>query len=75
VVPECVAEDSSEQQPSEGKCPQTYHVLLYFIISLSRITLLKLKDRLVCIYLTLVYLFGLIMVSLCYCFNLIMNMM
>jgi hypothetical protein len=31
-VPECVAEDPSEQQPSEGKCPQTYHVLLYFII-------------------------------------------
>jgi hypothetical protein len=32
VVPECVAEDPSEQQPGEGKCPQTYHVLLYFII-------------------------------------------
>jgi hypothetical protein len=32
VGPECVAEDPSEQQPSEGKCPQTYHVLLYFII-------------------------------------------
>jgi hypothetical protein len=32
VVPECVAEDLSEQQPGEGKCPQTYHVLLYFII-------------------------------------------
>jgi hypothetical protein len=28
-VPECVAEDPSEQQPGEGKCPQTYHVLLY----------------------------------------------
>jgi hypothetical protein len=39
--------------------------------SLARITLLKLKDWLVCIYLILVYLFGLIMVSLCYCFNLI----
>jgi hypothetical protein len=39
--------------------------------SLSCITLLKLKDWLVCIYLTLVYLFWLIMVSLCYCFNLI----
>jgi hypothetical protein len=39
--------------------------------SLSRITLLKPKDWLVCIYLILVYLFGLIMVSLCYCFNLI----
>jgi hypothetical protein len=33
VVPECVAEDPSEQQPREGKCPQTYHVLLYFIIT------------------------------------------
>jgi hypothetical protein len=32
VVPECVAEDPSEQQPGEGKCPQTYYVLLYFII-------------------------------------------
>jgi hypothetical protein len=32
VVPECVAEDPSEQQPDEGKCPQTYHDLLYFII-------------------------------------------
>jgi hypothetical protein len=32
VVPECVAEDPSKQQPGEGKCPQTYHVLLYFII-------------------------------------------
>jgi hypothetical protein len=39
--------------------------------SLFRITLLKLKDWLVCIYLTLVYLLGLIMVSLCNCFNLI----
>jgi hypothetical protein len=28
LVPECVAEDPSEQQPGEGKCPQTYHVLL-----------------------------------------------
>jgi hypothetical protein len=27
VVPECVVEDLSEQQPGEGKCPQTYHVL------------------------------------------------
>jgi hypothetical protein len=26
MVPECVAEDPSEQQPGEGKCPQTYHV-------------------------------------------------
>jgi hypothetical protein len=32
VVPECVAEDPSEQQPGEGKCPLTYYVLLYFII-------------------------------------------
>jgi hypothetical protein len=32
VVLECVAEDPSKQQPGEGKCPQTYHVLLYFII-------------------------------------------
>jgi hypothetical protein len=32
VVSECVAEDPSEQQPSEGKCPQTYHVLLDLII-------------------------------------------
>ena len=39
--------------------------------SLSCITLLKLKDWLVCISLILVYLFGLIMVNLCYCFNLI----
>jgi hypothetical protein len=27
VVPECVAEDLLEQQPHEGKCPLTYHVL------------------------------------------------
>jgi hypothetical protein len=39
--------------------------------SLSRITLLKLKDLLVCTSLTLVYLFGLIMLSLCYCLTLI----
>jgi hypothetical protein len=32
VVPECVVEDPSEQQPGEGKCPLTYYVLLYFII-------------------------------------------
>jgi hypothetical protein len=32
MVPECVAEDLPEQQPGEGKCPQTYHVLFYFII-------------------------------------------
>jgi hypothetical protein len=53
------------QVSSDLSCP----TLLYN--PLSRITLLKLKDSLVCIYLTLVYLFGLIMVSLCYCFNLI----
>jgi hypothetical protein len=28
VVPECVAEDFSEQQPGEGKCPLTQYVLL-----------------------------------------------
>jgi hypothetical protein len=39
--------------------------------SLFCITLPKLKDWLVCISLTLVYLFGLIMISLCYCLNLI----
>jgi hypothetical protein len=50
---------------SDLSCP----TLLYN--SLSHITLLKLKVWLVCIYLTLVYLFGLILVSLCYCFNLI----
>jgi hypothetical protein len=27
MVPECVAEDLPEQQPGEGKCPQTYYVL------------------------------------------------
>jgi hypothetical protein len=27
VVLECVAEDLPEQQPCEGNCPQTYHVL------------------------------------------------
>jgi hypothetical protein len=43
MVPECVAEDLSEQQPGEGKCPQTYHPTLLYN-SLSRITLLKLKD-------------------------------
>jgi hypothetical protein len=43
-VLECVVGDLHEQQPGEGKCPQTYHVLLYFINSLSRITLLKPKD-------------------------------
>ena len=53
------------QVSSDLSCP----TLLYN--SLPRITLLKLKDWLVCISLTLVYLFGLIMVSLCYCLNLI----
>jgi hypothetical protein len=32
MVPKCVAEDLPEQQPGEGKCTQTYHVLFYFII-------------------------------------------
>jgi hypothetical protein len=50
---------------SDLSCP----TLIYN--SLSRITLLKLKDWLVYIYVTLVYLSGLIMVSLCYWFNLI----
>jgi hypothetical protein len=31
-VPKCVAEDPSEQQPGEGKCPQTYHVLLLLLL-------------------------------------------
>jgi hypothetical protein len=53
------------QVSSDLSCP----TLLYN--SLSRITWLKLKDWLVCIYPTLVYLFELIMVSLCYRFNLI----
>jgi hypothetical protein len=26
VVPECVADNLPEQQPGEGKCPQTYYV-------------------------------------------------
>jgi hypothetical protein len=51
-VLECVVGDLPEQQLGEGKCSQTYHVLLYFINSLSRITLLKPKDLLVCTYLS-----------------------
>jgi hypothetical protein len=43
VVPECVAEDLREQQPSEGKCPLTHYVPFIYS-SLSRITLLKPKD-------------------------------
>jgi hypothetical protein len=39
MVSECVAEDPSKQQPGEGKCPQTYHVLLYFIIHCPVFTL------------------------------------
>jgi hypothetical protein len=31
-IPECVAEEPFEQQPGEGKCLQTYYVILYFII-------------------------------------------
>jgi hypothetical protein len=70
VVPECCrrspwATTWWRQVSSDLSCP----TLLYN--SLSRITLLKPKDWLVCISLTLVYLFGLIVVSLCYCFNLI----
>jgi hypothetical protein len=57
VVPECVVEDLPEQQPGEGKCPLTHYVLFTFN-SLSRITLLKPKDRLVYIYLILVYPLG-----------------
>jgi hypothetical protein len=53
------------QVSSDLSCP----TLLYN--SLSHITSLKPKDWLVCTYLSLVHLFGLIMVSLCYCFNLI----
>jgi hypothetical protein len=44
VVPECVAEDFPEQQPGEGKCPQTYHVLFYFIIQCPALHYGKLKD-------------------------------
>jgi hypothetical protein len=57
VVPKRVSEDLPEQQPGEGKCPLTYYVQ-HTYNSLSRITLLKPKDRLVCIYLILVYLLG-----------------
>jgi hypothetical protein len=71
MVPECVVEDLLEQQPGEGKCLQTYHVLLYFIIHCLALHYWKLKDWLVCIYLTLVYLLGLSWLALCYCFNLI----
>jgi hypothetical protein len=52
VVPECVAEDLPEQQPSEGKCPLTHYVPFIYK-SLSCITLFKPKDWLVCIYLSL----------------------
>jgi hypothetical protein len=44
VVPKCVAEDFPKQQPGEGKCHQTYHVLFYFIIHCSASHYLKLKD-------------------------------
>jgi hypothetical protein len=57
MVPEGVAEDLPEQQPGEGKCPLTHYVLFTYN-SPSRITLLKPKDWLVCIYLILVYLLG-----------------
>ena len=70
MVPECVAEDLPEQQPGEGKCPLTHYVL-HTNNSVSRITLFKPKDWLVCIYLMLVYLLGLSWLALCYCFTLI----
>jgi hypothetical protein len=70
MVPECVAEDLPKQQPGEGKCPLTHYVLFIFN-SLFHITLFKPKDWLVCIYLILVYLFGLSWLALCYCFTLI----
>jgi hypothetical protein len=70
-VPECVVGDLPEQQPGEGKCPQTYYVQLYFIIHCPVLLYWKPKVWLVCISLTIVYPFGLIMVSLCYCLNLI----
>ena len=70
-IPECVVGDLTEQQPGEGKCPQTYHVLFYFTIHCPALLYWKPKDWLVCTYLSLAHLFGLIMVSLCYCLNLI----
>jgi hypothetical protein len=69
VVPECVAEDLPEQQPGEGKCPLTHYVPFIYN-TFSHITLFKPKDWLVYIYLSL-FTFWVIMVSLCYCFNLI----
>ena len=57
MVPNCVVEDLPERQPGEGKCPLTYYVLSTYN-SPPRITLLKHKDWLVCIYLILVYLLG-----------------
>jgi hypothetical protein len=44
VVPKCVAEDPSKQQPGEGKCPLTHYVLFYFIIHCPTFYYLKLKD-------------------------------
>jgi hypothetical protein len=61
VAPECVAEELPEQQSSEGKCPLSYYVLHTFN-SPFHITLLKPKDCLVCIYLSL-FTFWVIMVS------------
>jgi hypothetical protein len=53
------------------KASVLWPIMSYFPYnSLSRITLLKPKDWLVCIYLSL-FTFWVIMVSLCYCFNLI----
>jgi hypothetical protein len=54
----------------EGKYHLTYYVPFTFN-ALSCITLLKPKDWLVYIYLIIVYLFGLLWLALCYCFNLI----
>jgi hypothetical protein len=70
MVPECVAEDLPEQQLV--KASVLWSIMSYILYNLlSRITLLKPKDWLVCIYFSLFTFFGLIMVSLCYCFNLI----
>jgi hypothetical protein len=42
-VLECVVGDLPEQQPGEGKCPQTYYVLLYFIIHCPALHYLNLR--------------------------------
>jgi hypothetical protein len=70
VVPECVAEDPSEQQPGKGKCPLTHYVLhtLWFTVSHY---FMKPKDWLVCIHLSLFTFLGLSWLACCYCLNLI----